>query len=283
MSTQVPSNFQPYVTQASQGTGVPSDVVAAQANEESGFNASAVSGAGAEGWLQFEPTTYNAYAPQAGVNSGTEFNVADETKVYVVYMNNLLQQEGGSVYKALEAYNAGPGNLPAGAQYANTILQNAGEPQTITASTPASTTGIHWSVNPSLPFPFNLVPLPSGTGGVTIDPYSGIAQGIAGGIGQSILSSLGITSTKDLWQRLGLILLGVALLFLGIHMLGQTSGSSNITVNTSENQDTGQTTRTRTVKTPVYRNSRKTVTGGAAAGTGLKTGASEAVEAAAIA
>jgi hypothetical protein len=282
MATTVPTSFQPYVSEASKGTGLPSDVVAAQASEESGFNASAVSGAGAEGWLQFEPATYAAYAPQAGVSNGTEFNVADETKVYIVYMNDLIKQEGGSVFKALEAYNAGPGNLAAGAGYASTIMSNAGEPQNLAAGS-ASTTSVT-STDPSLPFPFNLIPIPGlpSSSGSSINSITG---DVAGAIGNSFLSSIGISSTKDLFQRLGLILLGVALILVGIHLLGTSRSSTSVTLNESSNEDTGQATRTRTIKAPMVRSTRKSVTGGTAAKTGgaLKTGAGEAVEAAAIA
>lgn len=205
----VPSQYQQYITQASQATGLPQSVVAAQAQAESNFNPSAVSGAGAEGFWQFEPATYNAYAAQAGVPAGSEFNVADETKVYGVYMNSLLKQEGGSVFRALEAYNAGPGNLNAGSSYASNILKTAGQSQGLTAN------GVQ---NAQL------------TGFNPFDPFGSISGGINNAIGgaigdlgnsliNSIFSALGIPSLKDLLQRLGLILLGVALVLVGLNML----------------------------------------------------------------
>lgn len=45
---------------------------------------------------------------------------------YVVYMRELIGSEG-SLRNALAAYNAGPGNLPAGYGYADTILSAAGQ------------------------------------------------------------------------------------------------------------------------------------------------------------
>jgi Transglycosylase SLT domain len=192
----VPSNYAPLVQEMSSATGLPYSVVAAQANEESGFNATARSSAGAEGWLQFLPSTYDSYAAQAGVASGTEFNPADEAKVYDVFMKDLLKQEGGSVRNALAAYNAGPGNLPAGYNYADQILGAAGQPITTTAAT----TGL------SIP----------GLGGSL--SISGILSNLFGDM-------------RDVLERLGLILLGSALILLGIHLLsggGSGGGTTNI-------------------------------------------------------
>jgi hypothetical protein len=206
VAVTVPSAFQPYVNEAAQGTGIPANIVAAQANEESGFNPSAVSPTGAEGWLQFEPATYNSVAVQAGVPYGSEFNVADETRAYIVFMNQLLQLEGGSIFKALEAYNAGPGDLPAGAAYANAIMNSAG------ASGTATTTGI---TIPNLLNPLGLIP---GLGGAGTSIGSSIGNAITGSIGNSILNALGLKSAKDLFERLGLILLGAALIIVGLSM-----------------------------------------------------------------
>jgi len=209
----VPSQYQSYVTQAAQNTGLPESVVAAQVNEESGFNPNAVSPTGAEGFWQFEPGTYNAVAGQAGVSPGSEFNVADETKAYIVLMNQLLQQEGGNVFKALEAYNAGPGNLNAGSGYAATILANAGQPQNLTSSSAANTTGLNISN------PLNI-----------LNPFSGlnfgnvgsdITGGIISGISTWFTNQLGVPSLKDAMQRLGLILLGVILVIVGISIISK--------------------------------------------------------------
>lgn len=173
-------------------TGIPYDVVAAQAQAESAFNPTARSSAGALGWLQFMPGTYDAYAAKAGVPKGSEFNPADESKVYVVYMNSLLKQEGGNLRKALAAYNAGPGNLKAGYGYADSILGAAGQKGSII------TTGVHIPGLPSIP-----------------------SLSISGILG----SALG--DLRDVFERLGLILLGAALILLGIHLLatGGTSGA----------------------------------------------------------
>lgn len=215
----VPSQYQQYITQASQATGLPQSVVAAQVQAESNFNPSAVSSTGAEGFWQFEPTTYNAYAAQAGVQPGTEFNVAQETKVYDVYMNTLLKQEGGSVFRALEAYNAGPGNLPAGQAYAAGILQQAGQSQSLTAGAQNATlTGFPGGAFDPLNWP-----------GDINNAVNNAVGGAINSIGQSLLNSLfsalGIPSLKDLLQRLGLILLGAMLVYVGLQMLIASSGA----------------------------------------------------------
>jgi len=191
----VPAGYDPLLKQMQQGTGIPYNVLAAQAQAESNFSATAVSSTGAEGWLQFEPTTYQSVAGAAGVPPNSEFNPSDEAKAYIVFMNQLLKQEGGDVRKALEAYNAGPGNLAAGAQYANGILSAAGQPDI----TVAGTTDIH--------IPGTGINIPTSPGGMVKDAIN------------SVLGMLGLGSLQDMFERLGLILLGAALVLLGIHIL----------------------------------------------------------------
>lgn len=227
----VPAQYAPLIQEMSSATGIPQSVIAAQANDESSFSATARSSAGALGWLQFLPSTYDAYAAQAGVAKGTEFNPADEAKVYSVFMTQLLKQEKGNLRNALAAYNAGPGNLGAGYGYADKILGEAGQNGNIT------TTG----------FP---------------NPLSGAGLSISGILG-NLLGDL-----RDVFERFGLIVLGGALILLGIHLL--TSGSSTTTniTNAAGNAPTGK---------------------GKAAGSKTAevaskgTGASEAIEAAAVA
>lgn len=219
-------------------TGLPYSVVAAQANDESGFSATAKSSAGALGWLQFLPSTYDAYAAQAGVGSGTEFNPADEAKVYSVYMSSLLKQEGGSVKKALAAYNAGPGNLPAGMGYANKILGEAGQGN-------ITTTGF--------------------------SPGGAIAGALGGGLSISGILGNALTDLRDVFERFGLIVFGGILIIVGIHILSGGSGGSSSTTNNITETASGSTSGSAKGK------STKALSGAG------KTGASEAVEAAAMA
>lgn len=120
-NTTVPAQYSVDVTNAAAQLGIPASVVAAQINLESGFDPTALSRTGAQGIAQFEPGTWASYG------TGSPDNPTNAFAAYVKYMSVLLKQEGGSIYDALEAYNAGPGNLSAGSGYASTILSNAGE------------------------------------------------------------------------------------------------------------------------------------------------------------
>lgn len=139
---QVPANVVRYIKDASLGTGLPYAVVACQVNAESGFNANAVSPAGAEGPYQFLPSTFRSVA------NGSPFNWADSTTAYIVYMNELLHQFRGNVRDALAAYNAGPGNIGAGLGYADGILSCAG-----TGNISTGPSGFGAAVQVSAPIP----------------------------------------------------------------------------------------------------------------------------------
>jgi Transglycosylase SLT domain len=271
-------NAQQWEQQAASGTGIPFTVTKQQAIAESGEGANiGPSSAGAVGFWQFLPTTYNAYASQAGVPQNTMSNAADETQVYIVYMNSLLKQEGGNIFKALEAYNAGPGNLSAGAGYASGILSKAGVSQSATAGAAGATTaGIH-------------IP---GTG-VTIPTSPGDFIGLAA---QGLLKALGIPSIKDLLQRLALILFGALMIYVGIRILSegnkgggqrqQQGAGNNKEKEESEETDT-KAAKESTPSTEALSPSEgaPAVAGGtsAAASEGTGVDASEALEAVAIA
>jgi hypothetical protein len=246
----VPAQYDPLIKEMSSSTGIPYDVIAAQANDESSFSATAKSSAGALGWLQFLPSTYNSYAAQAGVGPGSEFNPASEAKVYDVYMASLLKQEKGNLRNALAAYNAGPGNIQAGMGYADKILSEAGQGGTHISTTSAS--------------------LSNPLGGISV---SGVVQGAI----NAVLEMFGLSSLKDMFERFGIILLGVAILILGLHYLA-SSGSSPVNVQTSTKETEEGTTTNRKVKHPLG-TSTTSSTAKAAEGTGSKA----ALEAAAVA
>lgn len=258
----VPSQYQSLITGDAQATGLPVQVVAAQVQAESAFNPNAVSSTGAEGMYQFEPGTYQGLAANAGVPSNSEFNPAQESKVYIAYMNQLLQQEGGSVFKALEAYNAGPGNLNAGSGYATGILKTAGQSTSLKQSPNASTDSINVPIVPGFSIPI-------GSGSLSGPVESVISDGI-----NAVLQQLGVQSIKDLFQRLGLILLGAVLLIVGIRML-MSGGSQSINITTSEATDQkGNTTTTRKVKHPFGQSSTtRKVAGGSIEGDAVKAAA----------
>lgn len=122
MTISVPSQYQEQVKDAAFELGIPEQVVAAQLQLESNWNPAARSSAGAEGLAQFLPGTFQEYGPKGG----DPFNASDAFYAYVHYMAALLKRENNDLRKALAAYNAGPGNLSAGAGYASTILSRAG-------------------------------------------------------------------------------------------------------------------------------------------------------------
>lgn len=105
--------------------GLDPDVFRRQLYQESHFNPSARSPAGAQGIAQFTPGTAQQYGltdpydPIASINASAHYN------------SDLLKQFGGDQSKALAAYNAGPGTVnryngippyPETQNYVNTIL-----------------------------------------------------------------------------------------------------------------------------------------------------------------
>jgi hypothetical protein len=83
--------------------GVDPSLLAAVASQESGFNASAVSHAGAQGLMQFMPAT----AKGLGVNALDPTSAIDGAARYL----SSLSKQFGSTELALAAYNAGPGTV----------------------------------------------------------------------------------------------------------------------------------------------------------------------------
>lgn len=120
--TMVPAEYQDWVLRAATQLGIPMSVVAAQISHESGFDNNSVGAYGERGIVQFLPSTWDS------VGHGDPTNLEDELNAYVSYMSYLLKLEGNDIIKALAAYNAGPGNIEAGMQYANTIWGQSGLP-----------------------------------------------------------------------------------------------------------------------------------------------------------
>jgi hypothetical protein len=87
--------------QAGARYGVDPAVLAAVASQESGFNAGAVSQAGAVGLMQFMPST----ASGLGINPRDPSSAINGAAKYL----SGLQNQFGSLSLALAAYNAGPG------------------------------------------------------------------------------------------------------------------------------------------------------------------------------
>jgi hypothetical protein len=117
---------------------------------------------------------------------------------------------------------------------------------------------------------------PSGTtAGINIPGIGGgiSVSGVTSGIINTVLGMLGIKGgLQDMFERLGLIILGFALVIMSIHLLssGGSSKGSTVTVNERGSKSTSKSGSGSEAKT-------------ATKGAAEKTGASEALEAAAVA
>ena len=101
----VSPTIQDAIIQASNATGVDVDTLARVARQESGFDPTAQSSAGATGLFQTMPDT----ARELGINDMT--NPYESAMGGAKYIAQNLQKYGGNLTKALAAYNAGPGNV----------------------------------------------------------------------------------------------------------------------------------------------------------------------------
>jgi soluble lytic murein transglycosylase-like protein len=91
------------ITAAAKRNGLDPALLAGLVKQESGFNANAVSPAGARGLTQLMPAT----AAGLGVSDPTD--PAQALEGGAKYLKQQLDRFGGDVAKALAAYNAGPG------------------------------------------------------------------------------------------------------------------------------------------------------------------------------
>jgi len=120
-SGSVPAAFVPWVERAGQlCPAVPAPLLAAQLEQESGFNPNAVSSAGAQGIAQFMPGTFASVGrDEDGNGTASPFDPGDAIMAQGRYMCSLADQmakglAAGTLHGDLQAltlaaYNAGPG------------------------------------------------------------------------------------------------------------------------------------------------------------------------------
>jgi len=122
--------LQPVLEKAARDTGLPADIVLAQAWAESSWRVDAVSAIGAVGVLQLTPDTVD-FVSKNLMHLDHDLDVHDpaaNVQMGTVYLKHLLEHTDGDLRKALMAYNQGLRSLyqdgpDADAQaYADTVL-----------------------------------------------------------------------------------------------------------------------------------------------------------------
>lgn len=103
-----PMKYEDIVKENSERYAVPESVIYAIIKCESGFDASAESGAGAIGLMQLLPETYQALALRSGEGSDDGLLYDPKTNIrYGTFLLSLLYERYGSWETAYAAYNAG--------------------------------------------------------------------------------------------------------------------------------------------------------------------------------
>ncbi len=97
--------YEPIIAAASKKFNVPDSLIKAVITAESAGKHNAVSSVGAKGLMQLMDGTAN------GLGVKNSFDPADNIHGGTKYLRQMLDEFGGSIDKALAAYNAGPGNV----------------------------------------------------------------------------------------------------------------------------------------------------------------------------
>lgn len=221
--------------------------MAAIAEAESSGNSNATGADQEEGLWQIDPhywpAQYVTYDPAGNARGAVHVEATQGLSAWSTYNSGAYKQFLSG------AAPSGAGSVPANA-------------------TGTSTTGIHIpGTNITIPTPGDVTHL--------LDPNTWIQD-----IGQTILKSLGLPTFKDLFQRLGLILLGAVIMFIGIQMLTRNAEFKLTQPPSSPTPATANEASPAEKLSPAEEESAAT-TGAGAAGTGALS--SEALEAAAVA
>lgn len=123
----VPAQYVSTIDQAASANGIPSSLLAALIQQESGFNPTAVSSAGAEGIAQFMPATaagmgVDPYDPTSAINGAAQL-LGSYTRQFGSYADALAAYNAGS--SAVELYGGIP-PYPETEAYVPAVLSLAG-------------------------------------------------------------------------------------------------------------------------------------------------------------
>jgi soluble lytic murein transglycosylase len=121
----LPEQYYPLHAVAEETWPVPTEYMLAIARQESEFDATAASSAGASGLMQLMPATARHMAEDVGVPFSPERLGSDATynaKLGTGYLAKMLDRYDGSYVLATAAYNAGPGRV-------NEWLEKNGDPR----------------------------------------------------------------------------------------------------------------------------------------------------------
>ncbi|WP_434922608.1 transglycosylase SLT domain-containing protein [Glutamicibacter sp. PAEs-4] len=110
---KIPAQYREAVEKSADTAGLPIGIIAAQINQESGWNPKAVSPVGARGIAQFMPETWEEWGN--GKDPFDPFAGLDAQGRYMKYLAgeiaDLTSNEKEKIQFTLAAYNAGAGNV----------------------------------------------------------------------------------------------------------------------------------------------------------------------------
>lgn len=185
-----PPAYAGVVALAARSYGVPENVLAAQIEQESGYNPSAVSSAGAVGIAQFEPGT----AASLGVNP----NDPNSSIMGMAKYDSQLLRQFGSVPLMLAAYNAGPDAVTAAG---NSVPENGQTPSYVN----------------------NILSL-SGSGGSLTNSDIGTTSASGAGGTFAIVKMFDSLVSGSFWVRVGKGALGLIIVLIGFYAFTKNTG-----------------------------------------------------------